>query len=150
MTMHLVGPYMTTTNYKKREQKMTKARLAELKSGWKERNQRLKDMGLPKESFEQYLNFVNGRVSKHMNAAKKATNVAVIAAGYTSRPVEHRGAAPGITVGRRDEWITGAVSSKPPMQYTGTKVKGIGTMHKSNAVPIFSDEEATDIARMRR
>ncbi len=34
--------------------------------------------------------------------------------------------------------------------YTGTKIKGIGTMHKSNAVPIFSDEEAEDIARMRR
>ena len=34
--------------------------------------------------------------------------------------------------------------------YTGTKVKGIGTMHKSNAVPVFSDEEARDIATMRR
>ena len=34
--------------------------------------------------------------------------------------------------------------------YTGTKILGIGTMHKSNAVPIFSDEEAQDIARMRR
>jgi hypothetical protein len=39
---------------------------------------------------------------------------------------------------------------KPNPVYTGTKVKGIGTMHKSNAVPIFSDEEAQDIARMRR
>ncbi len=34
--------------------------------------------------------------------------------------------------------------------YTGTKIKGIGTMHKSNAVPIFSDEEAIAIATMRR
>ena len=34
--------------------------------------------------------------------------------------------------------------------YTGTKVKGIGTMHKSNAVPIFSDDEAVAIATMRR
>jgi len=34
--------------------------------------------------------------------------------------------------------------------YTGTKVKGIGTMHKSNAVPIFSDEEAVEISTMRR
>jgi len=34
--------------------------------------------------------------------------------------------------------------------YTGTKVIGIGTMHKSNAVPIFSNEEAHDIATMRR
>jgi hypothetical protein len=34
--------------------------------------------------------------------------------------------------------------------YTGTKMIGIGTLHKSNAVPVFSDEEAQDIARMRR
>jgi len=35
-------------------------------------------------------------------------------------------------------------------EYTGTKIKGIGTMHKSNAVPVFSDEEAIDISTMRR
>lgn len=34
--------------------------------------------------------------------------------------------------------------------YTGTKMIGIGTMHKSNSVPIFSNEEAKDQARMRR
>lgn len=34
--------------------------------------------------------------------------------------------------------------------YTGTLIKGIGTMHKSNAVPILSQEEAIDIATMRR
>jgi hypothetical protein len=34
--------------------------------------------------------------------------------------------------------------------YTGEKMKGIGTLHKSNAVPIFSDDDAKDQARMRR
>jgi hypothetical protein len=34
--------------------------------------------------------------------------------------------------------------------YTGDKIKGIGTMHKSNAVPVFNDTEAKDIASMRR
>ena len=34
--------------------------------------------------------------------------------------------------------------------YTGNKILGIGTMHKSNAVPIFSDEQAVEISRMRR
>jgi len=27
---------------------------------------------------------------------------------------------------------------------------GIGTLHKSNAVPVFSQEEALDMAKMRR
>jgi hypothetical protein len=44
----------------------------------------------------------------------------------------------------------GACTKKDSPVYTGTKVKGIGTMHKSNAVPIFSDEEAVAIATMRR
>jgi hypothetical protein len=39
---------------------------------------------------------------------------------------------------------------KPAKVYTGTKVKGIATMHKSNAVPVFSDEEAIEISKMRR
>lgn len=35
-------------------------------------------------------------------------------------------------------------------QYTGTAMLGIGTLHKSNAVPIFSQEDAKEQARMRR
>ena len=34
--------------------------------------------------------------------------------------------------------------------YTGTKVLGIATMHKSNAVPVFAAEEAVEISKMRR
>jgi hypothetical protein len=42
------------------------------------------------------------------------------------------------------------VRTKDIPKYTGTKILGIGTMHKSNAVPVFSQEEAHDIATMRR
>jgi hypothetical protein len=45
---------------------------------------------------------------------------------------------------------TGVATLAPAKVYTGDKIKGIGTMHKSNAVPIFSDEEAVAIANMRR
>ncbi len=44
----------------------------------------------------------------------------------------------------------GTATLAAPKVYTGTKVKGIATMHKSNAVPVFSDEEAIEISRMRR
>jgi hypothetical protein len=50
----------------------------------------------------------------------------------------------------RNTGEAGVATYKASPQYTGTKVKGIGTMHKSNAVPIFSDEEARDISTMRR
>jgi hypothetical protein len=45
---------------------------------------------------------------------------------------------------------SGSATLSEPKIYTGTKVKGIATMHKSNAVPVFSDEEAVDISKMRR
>ena len=44
----------------------------------------------------------------------------------------------------------GVASSKQAMQYTGDKMIGIGTLHKSNAVPVFCDDEAKEMARMRR
>jgi len=44
----------------------------------------------------------------------------------------------------------GSATLKANPVYTGTAIKGIGTMHKSNAIPIFSDEQAIDIAKMRR
>jgi hypothetical protein len=44
----------------------------------------------------------------------------------------------------------GVATMAQPKVYTGTAVVGIATMHKSNAVPVFSDEEAVEISRMRR
>lgn len=35
-------------------------------------------------------------------------------------------------------------------KYTGDAMIGIATLHKSNAVPVFSTEDAKDISRMRR
>ena len=47
--------------------------------------------------------------------------------------------------------VTAGGSTAPVHKvYTGNKILGIGTMHKSNAVPIFSDEQAVEISRMRR
>ncbi len=42
-----------------------------------------------------------------------------------------------------------AVANTPKV-YTGDKIVGIATMHKSNLVPIFNDEAAKDVAQMRR
>lgn len=39
---------------------------------------------------------------------------------------------------------------KESLKYTGTLVKGIATMHKSNAVPVIDEEQMKDISRMRR
>jgi hypothetical protein len=76
-----------------------------------------------------------------------------------SKPVTARGAKPVVPLARAvapeqprslNSWVKGACAVKPNPQYTGTKIIGIGTMHKSNAVPIFTDEQAKDISTMRR
>jgi len=41
-------------------------------------------------------------------------------------------------------------AKKEDKVYTGDNIVGIGTMHKSNAVPIFNDNQAKDLATMRR
>lgn len=50
----------------------------------------------------------------------------------------------------RNTGEAGAVTYKASPQYTGTKMLGVGQLHKSNAVPVFCDQDAIDIARMRR
>jgi hypothetical protein len=60
------------------------------------------------------------------------------------------GRSSGHAIPSRADSVLGPVSSKVIPQYTGTKMIGVGTMHKSNAVPIFSDDEARDISKMRR
>lgn len=44
----------------------------------------------------------------------------------------------------------GSATKRDTPVYTGTAMIGIGQMHKSNAVPIFKQEDAEAIARMRR
>lgn len=59
---------------------------------------------------------------------------------------------PGRETPKLSSLDTGFVTCAKTFQneYTGNKIKGIGTMHKSNAVPVFSDNEAKDLATMRR
>ena len=45
---------------------------------------------------------------------------------------------------------TGVAAKVEAPRYTGTLVKGIGTMHKSNAIPVIDEEQMKDLARMRR
>jgi len=68
------------------------------------------------------------------------------------KPMQTKAAPP-----RRDEGViyksadmTGTTARVEPQKYTGTLVKGIATMHKSNAVPVIDQQHAEDISRMRR
>lgn len=159
-SMHLCGPALTTTSYKKRVEKITKAKQEEFERGWRERNQRLKEMHLPKETFEQYMEFVYGRGKKEKtkkvdistfpttSSNKTFTQIGYSKTNQFSGPVSAREVAAHIP--SLDVWVTGTCSSKPSPTYTGSKMIGITILHKSCLQPVFSSEEATEVARMRR
>lgn len=71
----------------------------------------------------------------------------------TSNPLSYKLSVPEgrqtTVIGSKGNGIGVATKTAAPV-YTGTKCKGVGVMHKSNSVPIFSDDEAVAIARMRR
>jgi len=161
MSMHLEGPGLTTTSTKKREVKVTKAQQEEIERSWRERNKRLKEMGLPKQTLEEFTDWLYGRGKKEKDKTKTSSPVTKTTFLKTGQGSISTSSVPALSNGTRHSneepvakslgsWITGPTSSKPTPTYTGTKILGIGTMHKSNMVPIFSDEEAVDISRMRR
>jgi len=127
--MHLEGPWLSTTGKKKGKKKFASAEHArkarELDESWKELQKRWA-----------------------IEAEDKKRKRALSSEIYKSPTPTYRGAdTPRIP--SRDSG-SGVATLSPAKIYTGTMVKGIATMHKSNAVPVFSDEQAVDISRMRR
>ena len=127
--MHLEGPWLSTTGKRKGKVKFRNAEEArkarELDESWK---------ALQKKWA------VEEEDKKRKRALSAETLSYNLSAGIT-RNTKH--------IPSRGDGM-GNATMAPPKIYTGTKVKGIATMHKSNAVPVFSDEEAQDISRMRR
>ena len=127
--MHLEGPWLSTTGKKKGKQKFASAEHArkarELDESWKA---------------------LQKKWAIEADDKKRKRGLAA----PTMNPVVNK---PFIRETPRIDSLpfTGGPCLKTPDKvYTGTMIKGIGTMHKSNAVPIFSNEEAEDIAKMRR
>ena len=139
--MHLVGPYLTTTNYKKRKIKMTKAKLAQLEAGHKSHNKFLKSIKLAPISYDEYVDYVHGKAPRTRKPAPEPLK----AVPEYRRQVPEIPSLPMSMSGMQD-----ACSRKEPMKYTGTLIKGIATMHKSNAVPVINNEQAQEISSMRR
>ena len=87
---------------------------------------------------------VTGR--KKRNYARKA-KISARGGIYESQRVNYRRCMPEYPSAPDTAGVAARVESP---RYTGTLVKGIGTMHKSNAIPIINEEEMKDLARMRR
>jgi hypothetical protein len=129
MSMHLEGPWLSMNGKKKGKVKFRNAEEArkarELDSSWRELQKKWE---------------VDADEKRRKRALKAEPLVYKLTAPAGRSTTHH--------IPSRD--TGGNATLAPAKVYTGTKVKGIATMHKSNAVPVFSDEEAVEISRMRR
>lgn len=124
MSMHLEGPWLSTTGKRKGKKKWNSA----------EQKRKAEQLNADWEKLK----------------AKYATKNIKVDKSKTYAPTRNPRLDETRHITSHDTGVTGAVNVRKPMQYTGNKIVGIGTMHKSNAVPIFSDQEAKDISSMRR
>lgn len=146
MTMSLVGPYLTTTNYKKRKaKKLTPNKLEALRVEWRKHNKdmRRKNMhSLQYETFEDYLAYVQG------NPPKRKEEKEFVPYEAPKPFVRDTKSYPSL---KTSDTIPGACAKRENPTYTGDLIVGIGTMHKSNAVPIMrGTKQAEELAKMRR
>ena len=126
MSMHLVGPYMTTTSYKKRKAKNKTKKMLEAEA-----------------KHDKWLRKMNAHPEQIAKNKEKNANVSIL-----SVP-NYRSDSP--TIPTSDVIPGGSTAQKERQVYSGERrLLGIATMHKSNMVPVFDSKDAKDIAKMRR
>jgi len=142
MSMHLVGPALTTTRTKKFKLKLTNAKRAQLELDLFKYNKQRKRNGEAKVTFDEYVDIRCGRVTKKKQHPSEMGTYN--GPSYTPPPGRETKVYPSLNSDR------GVAVKQERQQYTGDNMLGIGQLHKSNAVPVFKQEDAEDLAKMRR
>ena len=127
MTMHLMSPVFTTTGKHKGKKKFRSSEHA-AKS---RRNA---------EAWKQLLE--KWDVKPGPRKSNKNTRSSSVDTVYRRDSSLHN--VPSLDTG------VGVAAKKESQQYTGDAMIGIGQLHKSNAIPIFKQEDAEAISKMRR
>jgi hypothetical protein len=132
MTMQLMSHAYTTTSTKKRKNKPVTIN-AKYAAEFREHNKFMRRIGCKEKSLDEYIQYRQG----NYKPALKGTPMPKYEIS-NHREKYPSGDGIGTTYARKEN------------VYTGTLIKGIATMHKSNAVPIINNEQAIEVATMRR
>lgn len=124
MSMHLEKAYLTTTKYNRKTKASKSKRLEQAKV---EHEAWLKSMGVGKSTLP--VNKQGKRVGLNEIPDYRA---------------DLRNTVP------MSNSVAGHGTAREQVKYTGTLIKGIATMHKSNAIPISNKEQAIEVSNMRR
>ena len=148
--MTMCPPYVTTNNLKNQKKKRTQKQIESDASHAK---------------FLKKMGYKGPVVQRSERAAHNGVVAGSNPAGPTNRSVAQPGSASALGAeGRKFESYHSDQSSisnqsfyhptmakKNPNVYSGErKLIGIATLHKSNMVPVFSQEDAEQISKMRR
>ena len=103
---------------------------------FKNYNKHARSFGFTEKTYEQFVALKKGRYKPTIKNGKSSLEATTI-------------------IRESPKVLSGAGVSYCPINtdgkfYTGNRLLGIATMHKSNSVPVFSQEEAEDISKMRR
>ena len=128
-----MSPVFTTTGKKKGKAKHRNAEAAALAR----RNA---------ESWQAMLEKYDARPARKVRQPVQSTSKfnPVVSAGPILDPKRDTRHIPSVDTGQ------GIAAKRENTQYTGDAMLGIGVLHKSNSVPIFKQEDAEAIAKMRR
>lgn len=144
MSMHLIQGVRSTPS-RKIKPKMTKGNLQRWAQEMCQYNKRARQTGDLQLTLDQYIDYVHGK-----GLPKKPSNFEPL----NSKPSPVYRSTDHIPSADMTK-ATGIAAKAETKEYTGErKLLGIATMHKSNMVPVFDDDDgnqyAKDLARMRR
>lgn len=132
MTMHLMSHAYSTISTKKRKSKGVTIN-AKYAKEFREHNKLMRKIGCNEKSLEEYITYRQGKYKPELKGTPMPKyEISNHREKYPS------GDGIGTTYARKEN------------VYTGTLIKGIATMHKSNAVPVIDQKQAIEIANMRR
>jgi hypothetical protein len=135
MSMHMEGPWLSTTGKKKGKKKFRNADSANKARQNAEAWQQLLDKWGVKDE--------DNRTSRKNLRSESKFNPTVNSRVVVD-PRRSTNHIPSLDTGR------GIAVKKEVQQYTGSECIGVAVMHKSCLQPIFNKQSAEDVAKMRR
>mgnify|MGYP001551422423 FL=1 len=141
MTMHIQKGLSTLNTRKPRKKKYTTKQLEKLETDRKRHNKEMRRQNLHRFqifTLEDYLKYLKGEY-KPKPSDKKVADSTISEKPYV-RVAKHY---PSLS-----DAESGYAPKKENDVYTGTLIKGIGVMHKSNAVPVTDSKQMEELSKM--
>jgi len=129
---------------KKKASAPTQSDMKRMETEWRQYNKRMRQSHNHKAQFDTLEDYIAYTKGQYKPKRKKSEFKEYKPSGTYTRETKHYPSLSAMA-------SPNSCAKKESMQYTGDLIVGIGTMHKSNAIPIMRDtDQAKEIATMRR